>query len=84
MPTDVCIDRNRAPKNDEGDFPAIHGIIYTAISRFGSVELMRFINSIQGCRRPFKPDDVHCSRVVVDYYAANPNTTPAWLSAVFA
>ena len=80
-PTDLCIDKNRAPP-PPGDgpktFAPIHGLVYTAVSRFASERLIRHVPTNGGhmCR----PDDVHCDALVTAFYeGAAANGAPQWL-----
>lgn len=81
-PTDLCIDRNRAKKQPGKDvYPKIHGIVYTAISRFASEKLIRVVKSKEG--KPLRiccPDDVFCDPAVAAFYSGSAERAPAWLS----
>ena len=79
MPADVCIDRNKQPPNAQGQFPKIHGIIYTAISRFSTPGIIRFRNDIKNAKLPFYHDDMFCEQSVRDFYKNNTSVTPAWV-----
>ena len=84
-PTDVCVNRNRAPPPrplpgqpaGPKTFPPIHGLIYTAVSRFASEQLIRHMPTPGAPQRICRPDDVYCDAAVTAFYNQHGNTTPA-------
>ena len=90
--TDLAINLNRAPLiivDGVEKFPPIHGLVYTALSRFASVDLIRhwpcdsegtpWAEEFRGRRRMFQPDDVYCDPRVLAFYEAHAGSTPAWV-----
>ena len=82
-PTDLCIDKNRARKQPGQDaFPKIHGIVYTAISRFSSEKLIRVVKSEEDKPlRICRPDNVFCDPAVAAFYSGSAERAPTWLRA---
>jgi hypothetical protein len=86
-PTDLCINLNRAPPppSKPGQpagpkiFPAIHGLCYTALSRFASERLIRHWYAHGAQRRVCSPEDVWCDPLVRDFYDNNGSRAPQWL-----